>query len=463
MMYFEPHRGCEFFADWAGTKNHGRYKSCMNDPISQNSNDPYAQARVKRPQRHQIQWRDASLDQLIPPDHRVRAVWAYVDSLDLKPLYQKIRAVEGGAGRDAVDPKILMALWMFAIIEGISSARQLARLCERDLAYMWICGEVGVNHHLLSDFRTDHGEFLDELLTDTIATLMNQNIVTLETVAQDGMRVRANAGSSSFRRKKTLEACRQEAAEQVRKLREESDDDTESGSSDARRRAAGERAAVERAERVEAALKNLAQIAKQKERKKKGAGTEARCSITDPEARNMKMGDGGFRPAYNVQFATDGGSRMIVSVDVTNNGSDGGQMAPMHETVCKRYGKVPRHYITDGGFVAGTEDVTKVEKSGSEVIAPMLYQDRISKRGGDPYARRPRDTDEMAAVRKRMGTDDAKAILKRRPSIAEFPNAESRNRGLHQFLVRGLEKVRTITLWHAITFNFMRMLSLGVI
>ena len=433
----------------------------MNNSTSQND-DSLPEVRVKRPQRHQIQWRDAALDQMIPKDHRVRAVWAYVDSLDLKPLYRKIQAVEGGVGRDAVDPKILMALWMFAIIEGISSARHLARLCERDLAYMWICGEVGVNHHLLSDFRKDHGEFLDELLTDTIATLMHQNIVTLETVAQDGMRVRANAGSSSFRRKKSLEECRREAAEQVRKLREENEDDPDYDASNARRRAAAERAAEERSRRVEEALKNLAELQEQKEERKKGSGEEARCSTTDPEARNMKMGDCGFRPAYNVQFATDGDSRMIVSVEVTNNGSDGGQMAPMHETVCERYGKVPKNYTVDGGF-ATNEDITQVEKSGSQVAAPMTHEDRILKRGGDPHARRTNDTDQMAAFRERMTTEDGKAILKRRPSIAEFPNAECRNRGLHQFRVRGLDKVRTVSLWYAIVFNFMRMTSLGVI
>ena len=309
----------------------------MTNSTSQND-DSLPEVRVKRPQRDQIQWRDAALDQMIPKDHRVRAVWAYVDSLDLKPLYRKIRAVEGGVGRDAVDPKILMALWMFAIIEGVSSARHLARLCERDLAYMWICGEVGVNYHLLSDFRTDHGEFLDELLTDTIATLMHQDIVTLETVAQDGMRVRANAGSGSFRRKKTLEECRREAAEQVKKLREENaDDSVEPRPMPATPDAV--RLPSERPrnglQRVEEALKNLAELQEQKEQRKKGSGEKARCSTTDPEARNMKMGDGGFRPAYNVQFATDGDTRMIVSVDVTNNGSDGGQMAPMHETVCE--------------------------------------------------------------------------------------------------------------------------------
>src|SRR5579859_4339517 len=285
------------------------YKSVMSTAPSETDD---LNVRVKRPERHQMRWHPASLDQLIPQDHRVRAVWAYVDSLDVKPLYRKIRAVEGGVGRDAVDPKILMALWMFAIIEGISSARQIARLCERDLAFLWICGDVGVNHHLISDFRTDHGEFLDQLLTDTIATLMHQEVVTLETVAQDGMRVRANAGSSSFRRKKTLEQCREEVAKQVKKFHDDNDDDSEPGGGNTRQKAANERAARERAERIEAALKNLEQLQQQKEKRKKGSGEEARCSTTDPEARQMKMADGGFRPAYNVQFATDGAARIIV-------------------------------------------------------------------------------------------------------------------------------------------------------
>lgn len=429
---------------------------------STNSKTDVSRVRVKRPERFQMRWMDASLDQLIPRDHRVRAVWAYVDSLDLRPLYQEIRAVEGHAGRDAVDPKILLALWMFATIEGVSSARHLARLCTRDLPYMWICGEVGVNYHLLADFRTGHGDFLDELLTDTIATLLHQQIVTLEMVAQDGMRVRANAGSGSFRREKSLRQCREEAAEQVQRLREESDDDSDTDASNSRRRAAGERAARERQRRVEQALEELAELQQQKEKRKKGSGRDARCSTTDPEARNMKMGDGGFRPAYNVQFATDGGTRMIVAVDVTNNGSDGGQLAPMHDEVCRRYGKVPHDYTVDGGF-ATNDDITTVEQAGSRVAAPMTHEERIRNRGGDPHARRAGDSDAMASFRERMRTDEAKAVLKQRPSIAEFPNAECRNRGLHQFRVRGLEKVRTVSLWHAITFNFMRMLHLGVV
>lgn len=418
--------------------------------------------RVQRPERTQIEWRPAALDQLITRDHRVRDVWAYIESLDVSSLYRDIQSVEGGVGRDAVDPRILLALWMFATIEAVSSARQVARLTERDLAYMWICGGVGVNHHLLSDFYAAQGEFLDELLTDTIATLMDQGIVALNTVAQDGMRVRASAGSSSFRRQSSLEKCREEAAEQVRKLREEREQEGDQDTSNARQRAAVERAARERQERIERALQQLPELQKQREKRDKGTGEKARCSTTDPDARNMKMGDGGFRPAYNVQFATDGQTRMIVSVDVTNNGSDGGQMAPMHAEVSDRYGKTPDQYVVDGGFVTN-KDVTAVEQTRTQVIGPMTHEDRIQKRGGDPHERRPGDSDEMYEFRQRMKTDEAKAIQRTRPSIAEFPNAECRNRGLRQFRVRGLPKVYTSALWYVITFNFMRMLDLDAL
>jgi transposase len=431
---------------------------CMNTSHSP-AEHSLRQVRVQQPERHQIRWVEASLDQLVPRDHRVRAVWAYVEALDLTPLYDRIQAVQGGPGRDAVDPRILMALWIMATAEAVSSARLLGRLCGRDLVYMWICGDVGVNHHLLSDFRVQHGEFLNELLTDTIATLMHQNLITLETVAQDGMRVRAHAGSDSFRREKTLRECREEAAEQVKKLQEETADPADPDAGDKRRQAAQQRAARERLERVEAALENLAELQQQREAREKGTGEGARCSMTDPEARNMKMSDGGFRPAYNVQFVTDADTRMIVSVEVTNQGGDGDQMSAGHQDVHDRYDKYPEFQLVDGGFATNNE-VTKVEQAGTRVIGPMNYRERIEERGGDPHARRKGDSDEMFAFRQRMTTEEAKELLKLRPSVAEFPNAECRNRGLGQFRVRGLTKVKASTLWYALTFNLMRMWNL---
>ncbi len=417
-------------------------------------------ARVKRPERKQMEWRPLALDQLIPADHRVRVVWRYVESLDLEPLYAQIKAVEGGVGRDAVDPRILMALWMFATIEGISSARQLGRLCERDLAYLWICGGVGVNYHLLSDFRVQHGQFLDQLLTDTIATLIHQNLITLETVAQDGMRVRASAGGSSFRRQPTLEKCRDEAREQVQKLREEQQRDDDQDASHTRREAAQHRAATEREQRIQQALAELPQLQAQKEDRKTGTGAEARCSTTDPEARKMKMGDGGYRPAYNVQFATEGGSRFIVSVGVTNEGNDFGQLDPMHQNIHDRYGTRPKNYLVDCGFFS-KDAMTTVEQRGTQMCAPIHGAATALKKGIDPHARQRTDSDEMAAFRQRMATDDAKTLYQTRPSIAEFPNAVCRNHGLSQFRVRGQIKAKAVSLWHALTHNLQRMMTLG--
>jgi transposase len=430
----------------------------MNTPDSSDSRA----VRVQRPERRQIAWQPLALDQMVAGDHRVRVVWRYAESLDLSPLYAKIRAVEGQAGRNAVDPRILLALWMFATIEGVSSARELDRLCERDVPYLWICGGVGVNYHLLSDFRTAHGDFLDQLLTQTIGTLLHQGLVTLEEVAQDGLRVRANAGASSFRRQPTLQECLKQARQQIERLNAEREQEADPNTSHTRRAAARERAAAEREQRIEQALEELAQLQEQREQRKAGSGKDTRASTTDPEARNMKMPCGGYRPAYNVQLATAGDTRLIVGVDVTNSGSDRGQMAPLYEQLRDRYGQVPRRYLVDCGFNT-KEDITQLEQSGTQVYVPPYQEKETKAKGLDPYARKRHDNDETFAARQRMGTEAGKAIYKQRPSIAEYPNAEFRNRGLQQFRVRGLAKVRAIALWHALTFNLMRLMTLKLV
>lgn len=415
--------------------------------------------RVSCPQRQQVEMQFLSLDQMVPDDHRVRVVWAYVDGLDLGPLYALIRAVERRPGRDAVDPKILVALWLFATLEGVTSARQLERCCERDLIYRWICGGVSVNHHLLSDFYTSHETFLDDLLTDSIATLLHQKVVSLDTVTQDGMRVRASAGSSSFRREKTLIECRDAAAKRLEELRAERESEPSNEAIDARRQKARERAAREQVERAEHALQELTELRKQKEARKKGSGQNARCSLTDPEARVMKMPDLGYRPAYNVQFMTDSKSGLLVHSDV-NNRNDGGQMATMHAGLVKRYGVTPKAQIADGGFTTH-DSIQKLESQGTRVIGPIPKLAKLLKNGTDPYARQKRDTDEMAAFRQRMATEEAKELYKTRAGLAEYPNAVCRNRGLTQYRVRGQAKVKAATLWFVMAFNFLRMKTLG--
>lgn len=414
-------------------------------------------ARVSRPQRNQIEIQMLSLDQMLPRDDRARIVWDFVSSLDLEPLYEMIEVTDSTAGRDAISPEILVGLWLMATLDGIGKARELGRRCKRDMRYLWILGGVTVNYHTLSDFRVGHGEFLNQTLVDTVATLIDQGLVSLETIGQDGMRVRASAGKSSFRRKPTLEQLQKEAQEHVDRLRDETENEA-----DARKQAAKERAARERKERIEEARKQYDTLRDQREKRKKGEGDKTRVSTSDPDARKMKMANGGFDPAYNVQFATDADARIIVGVDVTNEGTDGGQMPPMHEKVKSDYGKTPDKMLVDSAY-ATKEAVTSVEAAGTEVVSTVPRAEQLEKHGKDPHARQKGDSDEYANFRERMSQEEYKDLYKTRPSVAEFPNADCRNRNLRQFGVRGLEKVKAVTLWHVLAFNFMRMLNLGVL
>jgi transposase len=287
--------------------------------------------RLRRPVRDQVEFQSCALDDLLPEDHQARIVWDYVGGLDLSPLVERIQAVEGDVGRSPADPRILMALWLYATLRGVGSARELDRRATTDVSFRWICGGVSMNYHTLSDFRTQHVELLDRLLTDGVASLLSQDLVSLDRVAQDGMKVRAAAGAASFRRRPTLEECLAEAEAQVESLRAELESDAAAGTR--RQQAARRRAAEERATRIRRALEQvpLIEAAKKKEDKAK-----ARASTTDPESRVMKMGDGGFRPAYNVQLATATDSQVITGVDVTNSGGDQGQMRPMVEQHVER-------------------------------------------------------------------------------------------------------------------------------
>ena len=409
---------------------------------------PRGRPRLRTANRTQIVFRAAPLDALIPDDHPARVVWDYVEGLDLSALYDGIKAVEHGPGRPPIDPRILMALWLYATIEGIGSARHLDKLGREHAAFEWLVGEVSINYHTLSDFRTDHVDVLDTLLTQGVATLMAEGLVELNRVAQDGMRVRASAGAASFRWRPTLEEALAQAEAQVAALRSELEDDP--AASDRRATGARRRAARERAERVRAALERLPEL---EARKKAGGREQARCSTTDADATVMKMGDGGFRPAYNVQFATDTGSQVITGVAVITSGSDAGQMVPMVEQVEERTGTVPPEWLVDGGFAQHEQiETVSAPETGCTVYAPVP---RPKDPNVDRYAAKPGDSAAVAAWRERMGTDRAKMIYKERAATAECVNAQARNRGLIRLLVRGLEKVKAIALWYALAHNLM--------
>jgi transposase len=386
------------------------------------------------------------LEELLDTDHQARLVWDFCQGLDLTPLYEPIRARVGGPGRAPMDPRLGVALWLYATLEGVASARCLDYLCTHHNAFRWLCGGVSVNYHTLSDFRVGHVDFLDGLLTHSVAVLREQDLVDLNRVAHDGLRVRASAGAASFRRRPTLEEALREAEDQVARLKEEMDDDPSASSR--QQAAARERAARERHERVGQALQRMPAM----EAKKKADEKEkARVSTTDPEATVMKMADGGFRPAYNVELSTDCQSLVIAAVAVTTSGSDQGQITPLLDQIHERHGVYPQEALADGGFV-NLEDITAAQSAprNCTVYAPVPEPKDPQR---DPHRPLPGDSPQVAEWRVRMGTDEAKAIYKGRAATVECVNAQTRNRGLVRLLVRGLRKVKAIALWFAIAHN----------
>ena len=416
--------------------------------------------RLRLPQRDQVEMQWLALDELLEPEHAARTAWSAVCGLDLSRWLGEIKAVEGHVGRDATDPRLLVALWVYATLQGVGSARRLAELCDKHLAYRWLCGGVGINYHTLSDFRSSGGEKWDDLLTQIVATLLNEGLVTMRRVAQDGMRVRAHAGKSSFHRRETLERHLAEAREQVETLKQLAEEHPEELSK--RERAARERAAAERQERLEEALRQCAELQQQREERAKTSGEkprEARASATDPEARVMQFSDNGYRPGCNVQFSTDTEAGIVMGVEVTNAGSDAEQLSPMLDQLQERYGRVPDEALVDGGF-ATRDAVEAADQAGCTVYAPLKEAAKQAAAGKDPHARKKGDSDAVAAWRARMGTDDAKTIYRERCQTAEWVNAQCRNHDLWQMPVRGGPKSRIVALLHAITHNLFQAVNL---
>ncbi|XAH26153.1 IS1182 family transposase [Xylophilus sp. GW821-FHT01B05] len=455
--------------------------------------------------RQQIELRPCDLDALVAADHPARSVWAFVQALDLAPLYAQVKSVQGSAGAPAIDPAILMALWLWATVEGVGSAREIDRLCERDDIYRWLCGGVGVNYHTLASFRTANTEWLDAQLTRSIAALMERKLVTLDVVAQDGLRVRAHAKASSFRRKERLGELHALALAQVNALKSELEADA--GASTRRKAAARERAAREREERLARALQTFGEIergaldkiknkasararrgksgqapvgdspagdapsalpepdappaeprpASGEAQPKSSAGAPKRVSTTDADARVMKMADGGFRPAYNAQVLVDEATQLIAGIAVVCAGSDMHEMAPMHRQIEQRYGRTPTHWLADGGYPQ-YDALEELSRRGTQPVVPPS---RSRKPGFDPLSPKASDSPLIAQWRAFMASDEGQKLYRRRAASIECANAQLRRRGLYRLNVCGKLKARAVLLWHALAHNLMRMRSLG--
>jgi transposase len=410
--------------------------------------DVDAPPRLRRPDRQQLVVRPRTIDELVPEDHPVRAVWALVLRWDLTLFLQTIRARGQRPGRAATDPQLLIALWLYASIEGVGCGRQLARLCIESDPYKWLRGGVSLNYHTLNDFRVDHEEALDDLLTQMIAVLTQAQIVSVARIAQDGTRIRASAGTNSFGERETLEKHWEEARAHLEAVKQAAADPTLS----AQQKAARERGARQRQERLEQALVELAKVeqAKAQQHDKPTKDHPARASSTDPEARMMRMPDGGTRPAFNLELATDCQSRAIVGVEATNAGSDAGQDAPMRDQVEERADEAIEEQLIDGGFIS----LEAIDRAAAEEVTVYMPVPKPRTVDVDPYTPKPTDSEAVAQWRQRMGMQATKPLYQQRSSTIETINGELKTeRGLDRLRVRGLSKVQCAALWSVLAYN----------
>ncbi len=472
--------------------------------------------RLKTINRKQLLLRPVDLERLVPEDHEVRAIWEVSGELDLTPYYQDIKAVEGRAGATAFDPRLLLALWIYALSKGVGSAREISRLCDYDPAYQWLTGMEPINYHTLADFRSSHKESLDRLFVEVLGIMSAEGLITLERVMHDGTKVKALADTGSFRREEKIREHLHAAEEQLNQPPDE-----EAG---LRAQKARERAAREKKERMDKALQELEQIRKTKSGEER---KEARASITDPDARTMKQSDGGYAPSYNVQVSTDAAADIIVGVGVSQRSDDTQELMPAIERIKETLGKTPEQVVADGGYT-NWENIVALDASGIDFIGSLTDQQRVGqfahrgveeafrpehfvydertdtytcpagktlrhhveekRTGCTDHRYRPHKQDCMSCPHKekccpgkterrsvtrrvhgpavasfmeKMKTEEAKAVYKQRAHIAEFPHAWIKEKiGLRQFHLRGLLKVGMEALWACLTYNIQQWIRL---
>lgn len=479
-------------------------------PLAVVGEPPKPKPRFKPIDRQQISWRQVDVERLVEPDHPVRAIWDLVCGLDLSRFHERIKAVEGVAGREATDTRVLVSLWLYGTSRGVRSARELAEWSKYDPGCQWLTGMGTINYHTLSDFVTADPQAREQLFVDVVAVLMAEDLVPLERVAQDGTKVRACASRSSFQREPRLEECRKLAEEHLAALK---------NSERAEGNGARQRAARERVERLERAAQQLRQLQAEKPADEQA---QVRVSLTDPDARVMKQGDdGGFAPSYNVQISTDRRAGVMVACAVSQAGEDSGELVPAVERIEQNTGKAPEQVLGDGGYTT-RQNVMEMAERPTEFVG-SLGQDRsrnkLLRRGVSEaflpdkfvrdeasntyicpagkqlrlkgnkklsgatewhYRAKPSDCkacphrseccpktvsngrlliriEEHPAVkdfRQKMQTEPYRSIYRERAQVAEFSNAcLKEKKGLRRFLRRGLEKVRAETVWACLSCN----------
>jgi transposase len=421
--------------------------------------------RLRKPERSQVAMVMRCLDDEVRSLHPVRTVMRVVEKLDVSGFCTPIRARQGVAGRDATDPRLLVGLWLYGCVRGIGSARELGRRCQESAPFRWLCGGVTVNHRLLSDFRTDHADALDDLFTQVLVSLVDKKLVRVSRISQDGLRVRVSAGSNSFRREERLQLLLEQAQQQVLELRKQLESPGQAAAMTGRQKAARRRAAESRERRMKEAIAQLPELKQKQAEAAQRAGQgkcgeqirarQPRVSTTDAATRVMKMANGGYNPAVNVQLATDTESRAILGVEVSNEGSDSaGLSEPMRQQVEQRTGGKVAQHLVDGGYLR-TEDIVQAHQQGVELFVPPKPARNPQNRGRE-LEPKPGDSDAVLAWKQRMASAEGQKIYKDRAATSETVNADLRMyRGLVPLTVRGLEKITCVALWCALAHNLM--------
>lgn len=404
-----------------------------------------ARPKVREPQRAQAALRFDLPEDLLPSEHPARLLWDVLGAFDLSPFLADVQSAAHSAGRAELSPRMKLTLWLYAITQGIGSAREIEARLQTDLAFRWIVGDLSIGHHALSKFRAEHGAAFEALFTDVISHLMHRGLIDLALLAQDGTRVRAAAAAPSFRSYGSLLECREQAALHLKAVLAQSSDPTLTKAQRARREAA----AREFQQRVEAAIDAC------KAQREAHPDAVARGSTTDADARVMKMADGGFRPGYNVQYGVVGnkfgGPRTIVGVRVTNVGSDLGSVVPMIESIEQRTGVVPGAVVADSNHALHADIRTLVARG----IAPVIAAPKARK--GKARGVRADRSEPIEAWRSLLASERGKELSRQRGALSELVNArQKQTQGMRQFLVRGLPKVLNVVLLGALASNLLQ-------
>ena len=416
--------------------------------------------RLLRPERGQLRWEMVDLDSQLPPEHRARLVWSFVAGLDLSEFYARIKARDDTAGRPASDPAVLLAVWLYATLEGIGAARAIERLCEHHAAYRWLCGGVPVNHDMLSAFRHDSGPELDRLLTQSLTGLIAEGLVTLEEVIIDGTKTQARAGRGSLSQAERLTRIETRVTEHVARLKRELEEDP--AGPERRRQERALRAATEQEVRLRRARAKLVELEEEKrERAKTHAKAEAAksapaVSTSDPEVRSMKMADGATRPAWNVQVATAQG--FVVTIEPTDRRNDSGLAADLVAQIEQRCGAPPTRLLADGTAMTQDEIVGLAEHCPGLTVytpPPRERDDVTAETLRKRQWQRQHEPDALRDWRARMASKAGQAVYRRR-KLTEHAHAKMKNRGFARMAVHGIAKVRVVCLLHALAHNLMR-------